>query len=119
MKSTINNKYISTRLREALYALDDDTAFAEVVGAIQDALDNHRVYENARRLPSQRPHNGSSRAIADVQMSPDGTVYEITARDLEDVEFAPANGSFASPADLEALVKKHFRPIPVAPEEIA
>jgi hypothetical protein len=52
-------------------------------------------------------------------MSPDGTVYEITARDLEDVEFAPANKSFASPADLEALVQKHFRPIPVAPEEIA
>ena len=52
MKSTINNKYIRTRLREALealYALDDDTAFAQVVGAIADAIDDHRVYESARR----------------------------------------------------------------------
>jgi hypothetical protein len=119
MKSTINNKYIRTRLREALealHAIDDDTAYAEVVGAIYDAIDNFRVYESARRLRSQRQHNGSARALADLQIDADGRVVEISAADLAEVQFAPAHEPLSTPADLEALVQKHFRAIPVARE---
>lgn len=119
MKSTINNKYIRTRLREALealYALDDDTAFAQVVGAIQDAIDDHRVYESARRLRSQRRSNGSAHAIADMQIDAEGRVVEISAADLAEVQFAPAHEPLSTAQDLEALVQKHFRAIPVARE---
>ena len=81
----------------------------------QDAIDDHRVYEQPRRLRSQRQHNGSAHALADLQLDQRGQVVEITADDLAAVEFAPADEPRRTAADLDELVGRMFRPQDIEP----